>query len=274
MRTSAADVDSYFMVGGSSRLLQIACMLQELFGRRPNRVSGRYGTMDPGLAVAQGAAMFDLHGYITEQSRAGLSIANLPVIPTIAHRLAYTVSVLGESNGTQTARAIIPKGTTLPSHRFELAAFLPKDSWTLDVELKKGEGNPKLCKDFHVRHITLETMRKRGDRIVIGLSIDGNGDIYLRRAHARSGQQGLTFIRRARPRRLRVRPNRPGGSRPEAGGHKPVPQRARRHRWEKVSDTRVALPPSRRTMSACCSTPRCQIDDGSPGARLLSVPMA
>jgi molecular chaperone DnaK (HSP70) len=204
--TSAAltprEVDSYFMVGGSSQLPLVQQMMRDLLGKDPSPVMGSYGKMDVNLAVARGAALFGMQGYKTQVptpriSEGAESLQNVVassqaptaptgsaepaarehsyILPVLERRLAYDISVRGLKGDGEIAEVIVPKGSILPSAPITRTFYMQHSGTHMDFHFMRGSGDPRLCTPLHQRELKFDEVRGEGEPVTVTITVSGDG---------------------------------------------------------------------------------------------------
>lgn len=174
----ASDIDRYFMVGGSSALRPVRDMVRAVFGDRdPNPLQGNFGSINPMLAIARGAAIFDLE-------HDDLAIDSYRA-PQIENRLPYSISLVTAAgdgaSGEKGRRILVEEGTVLPhgweSHDF----YIQRDGQThLDVQLVRTASEDNQVVDLKPRSCELYEPGRRGSKLEFSWYVETSGELTVR----------------------------------------------------------------------------------------------
>jgi molecular chaperone DnaK (HSP70) len=169
----ASDVDRYFMVGGSSRLVQIRNMAVDLFGgRKPNPLQGDFGVIDSTLSVVRGAAIADL-----ERSESG-SVPMTVRVPELERLMPYSISML--VNSKRETEVLVPKDSTLPYGPVEKVLYVPETGDThIDFVLLRGSGDPSDCVNILPRTVELFEPAVAGEELRVSWFVEKSGELTL-----------------------------------------------------------------------------------------------
>lgn len=165
-----SDISTYFMVGGSSRLPLMLEMMKELFdGRGPNPPIGAFGSLDQLLAVADGAAIYDLD-FEDEPT--------LPYVPPLLDkRVPYSISL--EVDGPSATRALIRRNTALPTEPETHSLRLSAPSRKVKINLLKGEGPLDSCVPLQNRFVHFDTTQPEDTAFDLAIWLDEDGDPHI-----------------------------------------------------------------------------------------------
>jgi molecular chaperone DnaK len=168
---SASEVDAYFMVGGSSQLPMMRSKLMELFDDRPpTAMQGSWGTVEPTLAVARGAALDDLER-IDERHVPDSK-------PVLERRLPYAISLLVD--GRRATKCLVPIDSPLPYGPVTETLFIHGDGdTTVSIELVRGAGHPADCVPLAPHTVEFPSPKTSGDPIEISWLIDDSGELTV-----------------------------------------------------------------------------------------------
>jgi molecular chaperone DnaK len=130
------EIDSYYIVGGGSQIPGLSEALTDLFGRNPESLIGDFGTIEPRLAVARGAAVWAL-------TRPTENDSDYPSTgPVLERKLPYAISqVVNSGEGTV---PIFDEGTLLPAESAQ-RFYAPVGLGKITVKLVRGVGIPSDC---------------------------------------------------------------------------------------------------------------------------------
>ena len=184
----ARDIDSYFMVGGSSQLSQIRNSLVDLFdGRQPSAMQGKFGNVSPTLAVVRGAAIADLD---REDDDPDSSTVPLPELEQL---MPYPISLLATVHGVAEADVLVPKGSNLPYGPVNGTYYVPHGEDSVSFSLLRGEGPLEDCVSLEP-HIAILPAgpSNRDEEIDVQWFVDKSGVLTLS-AHDASGTELITM---------------------------------------------------------------------------------
>jgi molecular chaperone DnaK (HSP70) len=171
-----SEIDCYFVVGGSSMLPLLNDELEKFFGKKAEPLIGTYGVIDKTLAIARGAAVYDLgrNEDDTQQTPNAVPSTN----PVLERRLPYTISMLVD--GRKFTKALVPEGSILPfgPERFNLYAPSAQDSG-LDIVLVRGEGHPDQCVELKPATVMYIDRPTIGEKVFIEVSVSGVGELIV-----------------------------------------------------------------------------------------------
>ena len=182
------DIDSYFMVGGSSQLSQISNALLDLFdGRPPNAMQGKFGSVSPTLAVVRGAAIADL-----DREDDGAEAVGVP-LPELEQLMPYPISLRTNTDGVETADVLVPQGSHLPFGPSRKTYYVPEGLSSVRFELLRGEGDPSGCVKLAPKSVVfLGRSSEADEEIDVSWIVDKSGVLTLS-AHDATGTELITM---------------------------------------------------------------------------------
>jgi molecular chaperone DnaK len=169
-KLKAGDIDQVILVGGQTRMPRVQKVVEEFFGRKPNR------KVDPDEVVAVGAAL-----------QAGI------IKGAIDEVLLLDVTPL--SLGVQTAGAVftrlIPKNTTIPTRKQEIFSTAVDNQSFVEVHVLQGERNMAADNRSLARFILEGILpAARGvPQIQVSFDIDANGLVNVAAKDLGSGKE-------------------------------------------------------------------------------------
>lgn len=182
------DIDTYFMVGGSSQLSQIRNSLIELFeGRPPSAMQGKFGNVSPTLAVVRGAAIADL-----DREDETAETVDVP-LPELEQLMPYPISLLTTKGGLEEADVLVPRGSNLPYGPVNRTYYVPSGRDTISFSLLRGEGAPEDCVTLEPHLAVLPAGPSSNDEeIDVQWFVDKSGVLTLS-AHDALGNELITM---------------------------------------------------------------------------------
>lgn len=184
---SRHDIDDVLLVGGSTRIPQIAKMLTQLFGKAPLK------SVNPDEAVAQGAAILAHKLSIELAEPSSTSNDTHPIISDVcAHSLG--VSCLNDF-GIPENSIIISKNTKLPCYKSQVYGTAHDNQTAVSIEVLQGDHKePEEC--VQLGTVRLENFPKSpaGSPIEVVFEYDENGLLQVKGLFANTGQSISTKI--------------------------------------------------------------------------------
>lgn len=224
-------VDEVLTVGGSTRMPQVAAMLERVTGRQPNT------SLSPDEAVAQGAAVHaamclakgttasaassapaaaaaasgqlpepsdaDAVAPVTNQShllaRLGEKVTHLLRTLRTSDVNAHSLGVVAtKRDGQQVVSVMIPRNTSLPAKVTRCFGTQRHDQRRVSVQVVEGEADdPKACLLVGTCHIMkLPERLPKGSPVEVTFQYDGSGRLHVEAVHLPSGSWAETLIER------------------------------------------------------------------------------
>lgn len=169
----ANDVDHYFVVGGSSRLPLMEKMLRDVFGGRgPSGQMGKYGHIDPLLAVSKGAAVDDFDR--AEVAQGGGHVPS--TIPILERRLPYAVSLVVDRTSLE---CLVQAGAALPFGPVSKTLYMPADDDNLDIIMMRGDGALEECVPMTHRTVYFDRRMRRGEELRVSWFVSDDGQVTV-----------------------------------------------------------------------------------------------
>jgi molecular chaperone DnaK len=171
----ASDIDEVILVGGSTRIPKVQEMVQEFFGKEPNK------TVNPDEVVALGAALQGgvLAGDVTD-------MLLLDVTP-----LSLGIETLGS-----VATKIIERNTTIPTKKSQVFSTAEDNQAAVDINVVQGER--EFVKDNkslgRFRLDGIPAARRGVPQVEVTFDIDANGIVHVSAKDKGTGkEQNITI---------------------------------------------------------------------------------
>jgi molecular chaperone DnaK len=169
------EIDCYFVVGGSSMLPLLDDELEKFFGKKAEPLIGSYGVIDKTLAIARGAAVYDLDRSEDDGEHSGNAVPS--TIPVLERKLPYSISMVVD-NRTAT-KALVPEGSVLPFGPERFKVFAPSEGRSIDIVLVRGEGHPDQCVELQPATISFIDAPKVDETVHIEVKVSGAGELMV-----------------------------------------------------------------------------------------------
>ena len=156
-----SEIDSYFVVGGSSMLPLLDDELEKYFGKKAEPLIGDYGLIDKTLAISRGAAVYDL----------GL------IGTTLERKLPYTISLVVDNR--LNTKTLVPEGSILPFGPEIVEVYAPSTNDTLSFVLVRGEGHPDQCVELKPATISFIEPPKFNETVSVEVRVSYAGDLMV-----------------------------------------------------------------------------------------------
>ena len=169
------EIDCYFVVGGSSMLPLLDDELEKFFGKKAEPLIGSYGVIDKTLAIARGAAVYDLDRVEDDSENSGNAVPS--TIPVLERKLPYSISMVVD-NRTAT-KALVPEGSVLPFGPERFKVFAPSEGRSIDIVLVRGEGHPDQCVELQPATISFIDAPKVDETVHIEVKVSGAGELMV-----------------------------------------------------------------------------------------------
>ena len=167
---TASDIDEVILVGGSTRIPRIQVVVQELFGREPNRSMNPDEVVSLGAAIQGGILSGDVHDVVL-----------LDVTP-----LSLGIETLG---GVMTK--LIERNTTIPSRKAQIFSTAADNQDTVDIHVLQGERQMSAdSKSIGRFQLTGIPSAPRGvPQIEVSFDIDANGILSVKAKDKATGKE-------------------------------------------------------------------------------------
>ncbi len=183
------EIDQVLLVGGSSKMPQVAKMMQQLSGQEPK-------LHDPDLAVAKGAALYGVMQLVIEEQKTGNPVPDdIGVDPPLMGGLMVQVentcsqaigieSIDRDDDRLITNRIIIPKNAELPARVTQRFKTSTDSKVVVQIPILQGDDpDPERCERLGEFYITgIPPGLPKGSPIEITIEVDNNEALIRGRA--------------------------------------------------------------------------------------------